>query len=184
VERRRRRKDGSEVHVLLWTAPLCDRDGRVRGAIAIDSDISQQKLLEEQFRQSQKLEAVGRLAGGVAHDFKNLLTVIQGYSEMIAIEAESRAPHLLEYTRELDYASGRAAALTAQLLAFSRRQISQPKILDLNDVVSHSMKLLKRVIGEDIDVVLLLDPALGRVKVDPIHIDRVIMNLVVNAGNP
>jgi PAS domain S-box-containing protein len=181
VERTRRRKNGKELHVLLWAAPLRDNAGRIRGAIAINSDISQQKLLEEQFRQSQKLEAVGRLAGGVAHDFNNLLTVIQGYTDMVTHEIGSRAPDLLEYTKEIEYASGRAAALTAQLLAFSRRQISQPKILDLNDVVAHSMKLLKRVIGEDIEVALHLDPQLGRVKVDPIHIDQVIMNLVVNA---
>ncbi len=181
VERKRRRKDGAEIDVVLWTAPLCDRFGGIRGALAIDSDISQQKLLEEQFRQSQKLEAVGRLAGGIAHDFNNLLTVIQGYTDMVAIQAEHRAPELLEYTREIDYASGRAAALTAQLLAFSRRQISQPRILDLNDIVTHSMKLLRRVIGEDIEVDLRLDGGLGRVKADPIHIDQLIMNLVVNA---
>src|SRR4051795_6097051 len=102
----------ASLDVLLWTTPLCDHRGNIRGAIAIDSDISQQKLLEEQFRQSQKLEAVGRLAGGVAHDFNNLLTVIQGYTDMVAIEAELRAPELLQYTREIDYASGRAAALT------------------------------------------------------------------------
>jgi PAS domain S-box-containing protein len=181
VERKRRRKDGVELHVLLWAAPLRDAAGRIRGAMAINSDISQQKLLEEQFRQSQKLEAVGRLAGGVAHDFNNLLTVIQGYTDMLSLEVESQAPDLLEYTKEIEYASGRAAALTAQLLAFSRRQISQPRILDLNEVVGHSMKLLKRVIGEDIEVSLHLDSQLGRVKADPIHIDQLIMNLVVNA---
>jgi PAS domain S-box-containing protein len=181
VERKRRRKDGTEIDVLLWTAPLFAGDGSIRGAIAIDSDISQQKLLEEQFRQSQKLEAVGRLAGGVAHDFNNLLTVIQGYSEMIGLEAEGAAPKIVDFTKEIDYAAGRASALTAQLLAFSRRQISQPKTLDLNEVVVHSMKLLKRVIGEDIEVGLHLDPNLHRVRVDPIHMDQVIMNLVVNA---
>jgi PAS domain S-box-containing protein len=180
VERRRRRKDGSLIDVMIWTAPLRDAEGRIRGAIAIDSDISQQKLLEEQFRQSQKLEAIGRLAGGVAHDFNNLLTVIQGYNEMAAMEARKH-PKILEYTREVEYAASRATALTSQLLAFSRRQVSQPKILDLNEVVSHSMKLLRRVIGEDVEIVTHLHPQLWRVKVDPIHIDQVIMNLVVNA---
>jgi two-component system cell cycle sensor histidine kinase/response regulator CckA len=180
IERRRQRKDGSPIDVMIWTAPLRDGEGRIRGVIAIDSDISQQKLLEEQFRQSQKLEAVGRLAGGVAHDFNNLLTVIQGYNEMVANEA-GQMPNVVDYTREVAYAAGRATALTAQLLAFSRRQISQPKIVDLNEVVTHSMKLLRRVIGEDIEIVAQLDPQLGRVKVDPIHIDQVIMNLVVNA---
>jgi nitrogen-specific signal transduction histidine kinase/CheY-like chemotaxis protein len=164
--------------MMVWTAPLRDREGQIRGTISIDSDISEQKSLEEQFRQSQKLEAVGRLAGGVAHDFNNLLTVIQGYSEMIAGEAEGP---LLDYAREIQYASSRASALTTQLLAFSRRQVRQPKVLDLNEVVAHSLKLLQRVIGEDIEIVTRLDRALRNVKVDPIHIDQVIMNLVVNA---
>jgi len=180
VERRRRRKDGSVVDVMIWTAPLRGPDGRICGAIAIDSDVSQQKLLEEQFRQSQKLEAVGRLAGGVAHDFNNLLTVIHGYADMISLEAEDR-PAICDYAREIEHAAGRASGLTAQLLAFSRRQISQPKVLDLNDVIDHSAKLLRRVIGEDIEVVTNLDAQLGRVKADPIHIDQVLMNLVVNA---
>jgi PAS domain S-box-containing protein len=180
VERKQRRKDGSEIDVMIWTAALRDSRGRIRGTIAIDSDVSQQKLLEEQFRQSQKLEAVGRLAGGVAHDFNNLLTVIQGYADMIGIEAEDK-PKLLEYAREIEYAAGRAAGLTAQLLAFSRRQTSQPKILELNEVVTHSMKMLRRVIGEDIEIVTRLDPRLCKVKIDPIHIDQAIMNLVVNA---
>jgi len=180
IERKRRRKNGEEVEVMIWSAPLRDAEGSIRGAIAIDSDISQQKLLEEQFRQSQKLEAVGRLAGGVAHDFNNLLTVIHGYADMVAVEGEDQ-PHLVEYAHEIEYAASRATGLTTQLLAFSRRQISQPKVLDLNEIVGHSVKLLRRVIGEDIEVTTSLDPALGRVKADPLHIDQVLMNLVVNA---
>jgi PAS domain S-box-containing protein len=109
VERRRRRKDGSELDVMIWSAPIRDAAGRIRGTISIDSDVSQQKLLEEQFRQSQKLEAVGRLAGGVAHDFNNLLTVIQGYANMVAMEAED-LPRIAEYAQEIEYAAGRAAA--------------------------------------------------------------------------
>ncbi len=180
VEATRQKVDGKRIDVMIWTAPLRDSTGKIRGTIAIDSDISQHKLLEAQFRQSQKLEAVGRLAGGVAHDFNNLLTVITGYSEMLVGEAQDR-PNLLDYAREIQYAASRAGSLTAQLLAFSRRQISQPRVLDLNEVVLHSMKLLRRVIGEDIDIETHLDRQLGRVKVDPIHIDQVIMNLVVNA---
>jgi PAS domain S-box-containing protein len=180
VERRRLRKSGETVDVMIWTAPLRDAGSRIRGTIAIDSDVSQQKLLEEQFRQSQKLEAVGRLAGGVAHDFNNLLTVIHGYADMISGETEDQ-PRIVEYTREIEYAAGRASSLTAQLLAFSRRQVSQPKVLDLNEVVTHSVKLLRRVIGEDVEIVTSLDPRLGCVKADPIHIDQVLMNLVVNA---
>jgi PAS domain S-box-containing protein len=180
VERQRRRKDGTTVDVLIWTAPLRDSTGRVHGVIAIDSDITDQKVLEQQFRQSQKLEAVGRLAGGVAHDFNNLLTVIMGYVEMLIAEAGDQ-PVLVDYAQEIQYAADRAGALTAQLLAFGRRQISQPKVLNLNEVVDHSVKLLHRVIGEDIQIAVHLTPDLGRVKVDPIHIDQVLMNLVVNA---
>jgi PAS domain S-box-containing protein len=180
MERKRQRKDGTTIDVAIWTAPLRDRAGNARGTIAIDTDISQRKLLEEQFRQAQKLEAVGRLAGGVAHDFNNLLTIIQGYTEMIAMEAEE-APSLLEYANEIQYASERASGLTGQLLAFSRRQISQPKVLDLNEVVTHAMKMLRRIIGEDIEIASHLEPELGKVKVDPVHIDQVIMNLAVNA---
>jgi two-component system cell cycle sensor histidine kinase/response regulator CckA len=180
IERRRRKKDGSPIEVVIWTAPLRDAGGNICGTITIDSDLTQHKLLEAQFRQSQKLEAVGRLAGGVAHDFNNLLTVIAGYSELLTAEAQDR-PALLDYAREIQYSANRAGALTAQLLAFSRRQISQPRVLDLNEVVRHSMKLLRRVIGEDIEIETHLDAKLGRVKVDPIHVDQVIMNLVVNA---
>jgi signal transduction histidine kinase len=180
VERKRRRKDGTSIDVVIWTAPLRDRAGNARGTIAIDTDISQRKLLEEQFRQAQKLEAVGRLAGGVAHDFNNLLTIIQGYTEMVALEAEE-SPTLTEYAQEIQYASERASALTGQLLAFSRRQISQPTVLDLNEVVTHATKMLRRIIGEDIEIASRLEPDLGKVKADQVHIDQVIMNLAVNA---
>src|SRR5262249_53973401 len=125
-------------------------------------------------------EAIGRLAGGVAHDFNNLLTVITGYAEMLITETE-RAPDLLEYAQEIQYASARAGALTAQLLAFSRRQISQPRPIDVNDVVNNSIKMLSRLIGEHIEIATHLEKGLGTIKADPIHIDQVIMNLVVNA---
>ncbi|HLK62914.1 MAG TPA: CHASE3 domain-containing protein [Bryobacteraceae bacterium] len=180
VERSRVRKDGTRIEVTIWTAPLRDAAGRISGALAIDNDVTEHKQLEEQLRQSQKLEAVGRLAGGVAHDFNNLLTVITGYAEMLIMEVEDDQS-LRDYAQEIQYAASRAGALTAQLLAFSRRQISQPRILDLNEVVSHSIKLLRRVIGEDIEIATHLQPELGRVKADPTHIDQLIMNLVVNA---
>jgi PAS domain S-box-containing protein len=182
VERTRVKKDGTRIDVVIWTAPLRDAEGHIRGTIAIDSDLTEFKLLQEQFRQSQKLEAIGRLAGGVAHDFNNLLTVITGYTEMIVMEAEATSqPRVLDYGREIQYAAVRAGSLTSQLLAFSRRQISQPQVLNLNEIVEHSIKLLRRVIGEDISIHTILDPSLGHVKADPIHIDQVIMNLVVNA---
>ncbi len=180
VERKRCRKDGALIDVSIWTAPLRNSAGRIEGVMAIDSDITQRKLLEEQFRQSQKLEAVGRLAGGVAHDFNNLLTVIGGYSEMLKQEVAGE-PHLAEFAQEIQNATSRGGALTVQLLAFSRRQISQPRILDLNQTLTQSIKLLKRVIGEDIEIVTKLDSGLGRIQADPIHIDQIVMNLVVNA---
>jgi two-component system, cell cycle sensor histidine kinase and response regulator CckA len=180
AERARRKKDGSRIDVIIWTAPLRDAQGRVTGTLVIDSDVTDRKLLEEQFRQSQKLEAVGRLAGGVAHDFNNLLTVIMGYVEMLIGEAKSD-PNLVEYAGEIQHAATRAAALTAQLLAFSRRQISQPRVIDLNEVVTRAMRMLQRVIGEDVEITTHLDSQLGKVKADPTHIDQLLMNLVVNA---
>lgn len=180
AERMRRKKDGAQINVIIWTAPLRDARGKVTGTLVIDSDITDRKVLEEQFRQAQKLEAVGRLAGGVAHDFNNLLTVIIGYVEMLMAEA-AHQPVLVEYAEQIQHAATRAGALTAQLLAFSRRQISQPKVLDLNEVVGHSTKMLRRVIGEDIEITTHLAANLGKVKVDPTHIDQLLMNLVVNA---
>ena len=180
VERSRVKKDGSCIDVVIWTAPLRDVNGNISGVIVIDSDVTEHKLLEEQFRQSQKLEAVGRLAGGVAHDFNNLLTVISGYTELLIRDLKD-SPGLLEFAQEIQQATSRAAGLTAQLLAFSRRQISQPRIVDLNSVVSSSMRLLRRLIGEDIEIISRLDPDLGRIKADPVHIDQLILNIAVNA---
>ena len=180
VERLRQKKDGRKIDVRIWTAPLRDASGQVTGTIAIDSDVTEQKQLEEQFRSSQKMEAVGRLAGGVAHDFNNLLTVILGYVEMILLEAED-SPSIQDSAREVQYAANRATSLTAQLLAFSRRQISQPRVLRLNEVVEHSAKMLGRVIGEDIEIATHLDRDLRAVKVDPSQIDQLLINLVVNA---
>ena len=138
------------------------------------------KLSEEQLIQAQKMEAIGRLAGGVAHDFNNLLTVINGYSELM----EAQLPDdedLRSSLREIHRAGERAAALTRQLLAFSRKQVLQPELLDLNAVVSEVEKLLRRLIGEDVALVTRLDPALGSVKADPGQLEQVLMNLAVNA---
>jgi PAS domain S-box-containing protein len=179
-ERKRRKKDGKLFDVAIWTAPLRDADGHIRGTVGLESDVSQQRLLEEQFRQSQKMEAVGRLAGGVAHDFNNLLTVITGYAEMLVVEAHS-LPRCVEYAQAIQQASARAVSLTGRLLTFSRRQPSQPRILNLNESVTNSVGLLRRVIGEDVEVEMELAPDLSPVEADPGHIDQVIMNLVVNA---
>ena len=179
VERTRMRKDGSKVDVAIWTAPLHDASGAISGTLKLDADITHRKELEEQFRQSQKLEAIGRLAGGVAHDFNNLLTVILGYSGML-LETPS-SDIVQEYGSEIQSAASRASALTAQMLAFSRKQLTQPRTVDMNDVITNAAKLLGRLIGEDIELVTRLAPGLGKIKADPAHLDQVIMNLAVNA---
>ncbi|MDB6123847.1 MAG: uncharacterized protein JWQ71_2840 [Pedosphaera sp.] len=135
---------------------------------------------EEQLRQSQKMEAVGRLAGGVAHDFNNLLTVIGGYCSLSLRQIEETHP-LQKSMMEIQRASERAAALTSQLLAFSRKQVLQPRVLQLNEVVGGMEKMLRRLIGEDVEFSATFDPALGNVKADPGQLEQVIMNLAVNA---
>ncbi|TMQ29599.1 MAG: PAS domain S-box protein, partial [Planctomycetota bacterium] len=135
---------------------------------------------QEQFRQSQKMEAVGRLAGGVAHDFNNLLTIITGYGELVLAGLAPDDPaHQL--VTEIKRAGDRAASLTRQLLIFSRQQVLEPKVLDLNALISDTDKMLRRLIGEDVKLTCVLSPVLDRVKVDPGHVDQVIMNLAVNA---
>ncbi len=144
------------------------------------TDISEKKQLEIQFLQAQKMEAVGRLAGGVAHDFNNLLTSILGYSDLMMMRLRSGDP-LIGDVKEIIKAAKRATGLTRQLLAFSRKQIMQPKVLNLNGIISDMKKMLKRLIGEDITLETLLSPNLRQVLVDPGQIDQVIMNLVINA---
>jgi two-component system, cell cycle sensor histidine kinase and response regulator CckA len=172
-------KDGHRIAVEVNTR-LVYRDGIAVGVQGIARDIRERKHLEEQLRQSQKMEAVGRLAGGVAHDFNNLLTVINGYSELTLRRLQPEDA-LTGYLEEIKKAGTRAASLTRQLLAFSRKQVLQPKVLDLNAVISDVGKMLERLIGEDIDLRTVLKPELRRVNADPGQIEQVIMNLVVNA---
>jgi PAS domain S-box-containing protein len=141
---------------------------------------SERAALQEQLRQSQKMEAIGQLAGGVAHDFNNLLTVIKGYSQLSLTEMKKEDP-LKENIEEIKKSADRAADLTRQLLAFSRRQVMEMKVLDLNDLLRNLDKLLRRVIGEDIELTTILEENLGRAKTDPGQIEQVIMNLAVNA---
>ena len=166
--------------VLLNANAVTDSAGRFLMTSATVTNIAARKGLEQQLRQSQKMEAIGRLAGGVAHDFNNLLTVILGYSKL-ALSRTSRGDFLYEQMDEIRKAGQRASALTTQLLAFSRRQILRPRVLDLNAVVSDMDKMLRRLIGEHIALVTVPDPALGRVRADPGQIEQVIMNLAVNA---
>ena len=143
-------------------------------------DVTERRALEQQLRQAQKMEAVGRLAGGIAHDFNNLLMVISGYSEFL-LERIGDEPTLRGHAQEISNAAGRATSLTRQLLAFSRKQMLAPKIMDLNSVVSENVKMLTRLIGEDIDLVMIPGSDIGAVKADPGQIEQVIMNLAVNA---
>jgi nitrogen-specific signal transduction histidine kinase/CheY-like chemotaxis protein len=143
-------------------------------------DITERKALEAQLLQAQKMEAVGRLAGGVAHDFNNLLMAIMGYSELIRASLVKDDP-LYKYSEDILKATERAASLTQQLLAFSRQQVTQPQVLNLNRVASDLEKMLRRLIGEHIDLDIVTGPDLGAVKADPGQIGQIIMNLAVNA---
>jgi signal transduction histidine kinase/CheY-like chemotaxis protein len=143
-------------------------------------DVTERRALEQQLRQSQKMEAVGRLAGGIAHDFNNLLMVILGYSEFL-LERLGAEPHLRGPAQEISSAAERASSLTRQLLAFSRKQMLAPRIVNLNDVATENIKMLTRMIGEDVDLVMVPAPNLWPIRADAGQIDQVIMNLAVNA---
>jgi two-component system cell cycle sensor histidine kinase/response regulator CckA len=154
--------------------------GRPSGTVGIARDISERRRLEEQLVQSQKMEAVGRLAGGIAHDFNNLLTSILGYCDLVLGQLD-KSSALRPDIEEIEKAGERAAALTRQLLAFSRKQMIEPRVIALNDVVLDASKMLGRLIGENIDLVTALDSDLGHVQADPGQIEQVLVNLAVNA---
>ncbi len=154
--------------------------GEKQRALLLLRDVTEQKLMEQQFIQSQKIEAVGRLAGGVAHDFNNLLTIITGYSQLVRDQLK-KEDLLRPYVLEVIAASDRAASLTRQLLAFSRKQVLAPQVLDLNQIIQNLSKMLRRLIGEDIEVRNVLSPTLGRVRADPAQIEQIIINLALNA---
>ncbi len=170
--------DGRTVPIEV-SASLVEIGGE-RLVLAIVRDVSERKQLEEQFRQSQKMEAVGRLAGGVAHDFNNLLTVILGYSDVVSNQLPAEHP-LRPEVEQIRKAGERAAALTRQLLAFSRTQVLLPQVIDVREIVADIDKMLRRLIGEDVDLVTVCDPQTGRVKADPGQLEQVLMNLAVNA---
>ncbi len=160
--------------------PIRDENGTVVSVVEVGRDITELKLMEERLLQAHRMEAVGRLAGGVAHDFNNLLTVITGFADLLLSRMKEDDPRRKE-TEEIRKAGNRAAALTRQLLAFSRRQVLRPVVVDLNRVVQELETMLRRLIGEDMNLETSLDAGLGRVKVDPGQIEQVIVNLVVNA---
>jgi PAS domain S-box-containing protein len=148
--------------------------------LCISRDITQRKQLEAQLRQAQKMEAIGKLAGGVAHDFNNLLTAIMGYSELVLVKMEPDNPYR-ENLEEIRHAGKRASSLTQQLLAFSRKQVLKPKILNLNQVVKGMERMLERIIGEDIHLVSQLEPQPDKIKADTSQLEQIILNLTVNA---
>ena len=173
------RKDGAAIVARISGRSI--PNGKVGGSFEIFiEDVTETRTLEMQLRQAQKMEAIGRLAGGIAHDFNNLLMVISGYSEFL-LERLGPDPWLRGPAQEISNATQRASSLTRQLLAFSRKQMLAPKVLDLNEVVAENLKMLTRMIGEDIDLVMVPGPVLGAVRADPGQIDQVIMNLAVNA---
>ena len=175
---RHRKKDGSVIEIEAVSNSIAFRGRRARLVLA--NDVTEKRRLEEQLLQAQKMEAVGRLAGGVAHDFNNLLGVITGYGELLLknLGPEHPGSPRLE---QIQKAAQRAGCLTRQLLAFSRKQVLQPRILDLNEVVADVEKMLSRVIGEDIQLVTTPGAARGRIRADPGQIEQVLMNLAVNA---
>jgi PAS domain S-box-containing protein len=172
-----RKKDGSLIQVEVTSSPITFAG---RGArLALVSDVTEKKSLAAQLNQAQRMESVGRLAGGVAHDFNNLLGVISGYGELLRRRLQE--PRLKKYSEDILQASERAAGLTHQLLAFSRQQVLQPQVLDLNAIVADVEKMLQRLIGEDVALRTSLAPGLGRVRADRGQLEQVLMNLAVNA---
>ena len=180
MEMVRKKKDGTTVTVNLFGAPLRDAAGRVTGVLGLMEDVTGVKRLEQQFFQAQKMEAVGRLAGGVAHDFNNLLTAILGSTDLLLETLPPDHPGR-EDALETRKAALRAADLTRQLLAFSRQQVLAPRVLSLNDVVSEMHKMLHRLIGEDVELRTVLGENLGAARADPGQIEQVVVNLAVNA---
>ena len=175
-----RRKDGSLYTEEQTITPVRDEHGEIIRFVAIQQDVTEKKQLAQQLNQAQRMESVGRLAGGVAHDFNNLLTVVLSYSDvlMARVDIDLQARKQLE---EIKKAGSRAASLTRQLLAFSRQQVLEPRFLNLNSIVTETEKMLRRLIGEDVELLTKLDPNLSSVKADPGQIEQIIMNLAVNA---
>lgn len=172
-------RDGRKV-LMEASARLIRVDGKKAGVQGIARDVTERRHLESVVRQSQKLEAIGRLSGGLAHDFNNLLCVISGHSELLAERLEQNSA-AIRSVMQIRKATDSAAALTRQLLAFSRRQVIHPQVVDLNSVVAETEKFLGRLVDENIEFYTALDPGLGRVRVDPVQIEQVILNLVLNA---
>ncbi|MBN1406728.1 MAG: response regulator, partial [Calditrichaceae bacterium] len=179
-ELKNKTKDGTLILEDIIISPIINDKGAITHFVGLREDVTKQRMLEEQLRQSQKMEAIGHLAGGVAHDFNNLLTVISGYSDLILRDLPKEHKYF-DKLYQVKLSGQRAESLTRQLLAFSRKQIMKPVVLDLNILISEMEKMLKRIIGEDIDLITIYQKDLLRVKADPGQIEQVILNLVVNS---
>ncbi|MCK5879858.1 MAG: PAS domain S-box protein, partial [Holophagae bacterium] len=175
-----RKKDGTLYTEETTISPVFDLSGKVVNYVGVKRDVTQELTMEEQFRQSQKMEAVGKLAGGVAHDFNNLLGVIMGYTELA--QNQIGPDHgISKHLKAIERAAERSAGLTRQLLAFSRKQKLESKVINLNDLLKNLEKMLRRVIGEDIEFMTAYTDDLDKVEADPGQIEQIIMNLAVNA---
>jgi two-component system, cell cycle sensor histidine kinase and response regulator CckA len=175
-----RRKDGSTYTEDQTITPIRNEQHEITHFVAIKQDVSENRLLAQQLHQAQKMESVGRLAGGVAHDFNNMLGVIIGYSELLEEQVDGNE-ELTHRTQEIKKAGHRAASLTRQLLAFSRQQLLEATVLNVNEIVCETAKMLRRIIGDEIELTTALSPMLAMVKADPGQIQQIIMNLAVNA---
>ncbi len=173
-------KDGDTLEVIVGAALIKGFEGKGKGMVVNLTDISEQKKLETQLRQAQKMESIGRLAGGVAHDYNNMLGVILGYTEIALDSVEPEAP-LHGYLEQILSAANRSSEITRQLLAFARRQTIAPRVIDLNETVEGMLKMLRRLIGEDIDLLWKPAATLWPVKMDPAQLDQILANLCVNA---
>lgn len=175
-----RKKDGSLYYEQAVIFPIKNKDGKIISYATVKRDITDERKMQEQILQSQKLDSLGQLTGGVAHDFNNILTVINGYAQLLLMDIESNNPHY-QQIMQIQNAGERAANLTSQLLAFSRKQIISPQILHLNHVIEGLSKMLKRLIGEDIEIDSIPSPAVTSILADPAQIEQIIINLLVNA---
>jgi PAS domain S-box-containing protein len=177
---RRRRKDGHLIQVELFAAPQCDQDGRTVGVIEQMADVTARRHMEETLLQAQKMESIGRLAGGIAHDFNNMLTAVSGFAQLLLLDLPEDSTQY-ESAEAIRRAADQAAALTQQLLAFSRRQMLEPTVLDPDEIVGGMEPMLRRLIGEDIDLQFTLQASPARLRADPVQIEQIILNLVLNS---
>jgi signal transduction histidine kinase/ActR/RegA family two-component response regulator len=177
---RRKRKDGHPIQIELFAAPQRDQDRRIVGVIEQMADVTARQHMEEALLQAQKMESIGRLAGGIAHDFNNMLTAVSGFAQLLLMDLDEESPQHAS-AEAIRRAADQAAALTQQLLAFSRRQMLQPAVLDADEVVAAMEPMLRRLIGENIDLKFTLRAAPGRLRADPVQVEQIILNLVLNS---